>query len=314
MGLTSGVWHLVWYSFQQHQFEDQRGMPMSHTPILNMVKQDGRTLKLVLLACTGMVVAACAPKPVETPAPAPAPVAVVAPPKPVFTATPGLTFKDRLKKSIGLLANGEEGQARAELEACLQENPSSDTAKILIEQIDRDPRDMLGYQSFAYTLKSGETLSVIADRYLGDRYKFWVLAKYNNIANPAGVSVGQQILIPGAPRVIAGKSGPSRTDDDEINDRVEKEKKKSAVAKPVPTTTPTPAPPVAAPAPVAVAANPENAKVYRKQGLEQLQRGNVDMAIAALNRALTYAKGTNLYALISSDLQRAQKIKSNMKK
>ncbi len=272
-----------------------------------------RILGLSLTISVGLLASACTEKKVaQTPQAAPTPVAVIQP-KPQFTATPGLSAKDRLKRSIMLLGNGEEGQARAELEAYLIESPNSDTGRILIEQIDRDPRDLLGYQSFNYTLKSGETLSVIADRYMGDRYKFWALAKYNNIAVPAGVSVGQSILIPGVARVIAAKPNTaSRNDDDEINDRIEKEKKKAQASAAVKTTpAPTPAP---VPAPVAVVINPENAKRYRKQGLEQLQRGNVDLAIAAFNRALGFAKGTSLYNMISSDLARAQKIKANMKK
>ncbi len=280
-----------------------------------MPRSASRIFGLSLVVSAGLLASACAEKKVaQTPQVAPPP-AVVVPPKPQYVATPGLTAKDRLKRSITLLGNGEEGQARAELEAYLVDSPSSETARSLVEQIDRDPRDLLGYQSFSYTLKSGETLSVIADRYLGDRYKFWVLAKYNNIAVPAGVSVGQSILIPGVARVIAAKPNTSsRNDDDEINDRIEKEKKKAqaaAAARATPVVIPAPAP---TPPPVAVVVNPENAKRYRKQGLEQLQRGNVDMAIQAFNRALGFAKGTTLYNQISSDLLRAQKIKANMKK
>jgi hypothetical protein len=267
---------------------------------------------LLLLASASLAIAACTEKKVQTPQAAPAPV-VVAPAKPVFTATPGLSLRDRLKRALTLLGNGEEGQARAELEVYLIESPDSDTAKSLVDQIDRDPRDLLGYQSFSYTLRSGETLSFIAERYLGDRYKFWSLAKYNNISNPAGVSVGQAILIPGAPRTIAARPPSTRSDDDEINDRVEKDKKK-ATTKPAPAPAPAAAPaPTPAPATV-VAANPEKAKSYRRQGLEQLRRGNVDIAIRALNTALSFAKGTSLYTQITADLQQAQKIKANLKK
>jgi hypothetical protein len=267
---------------------------------------------LLLLAGASLALAACTQKAVQTPQVAtPVPV-VVAPVKPVFVATPNLTAKERLKKALTLLGNGEEGQARAELAQYMLENPGSETGQVLLEQIDKDPRELYGYQSFSYTLRSGETLSVIADRYLNDRYKFWGLAKYNNISNPAGVSVGQSILIPGKQRVVA-KAASNKNDDDEIEDRIAKERKKPTASN-TPKPTPTPPPAAAPPAPAPIAANPEYAKRLRKQGLEQLQRGSVDKAIAALNSALSYAKGTSLYAQISSDLQRANKIKANMKK
>jgi hypothetical protein len=269
-------------------------------------------VRLFLLATASLSIAACTQEKAQTPQQAPPVPVVVAPAKPVFTATPGLSQRERLKRALTLLGNGEEGQARAELVAYLAEDPDSDTAKGLLEQIDKDSRDLLGYQSFSYTLRSGETLSVIAERYLGDRYKFWSLAKYNNITNPAGVSVGQAILIPGMPRTVVARPTSSRSDDDEINERIERDKKKKAATKPV--SSPVPAtPPTPAPSPVIVA-DAKKAQTYRRQGLEQLRRGKVDIAIRALNTALSYAKGTSLYNQIVNDLQQAQKIKANLKK
>jgi hypothetical protein len=278
-----------------------------------LAKSASHRVGLIVLASASLTIAACTKKEVQTPQAAPVPV-VVAPVKPVFTATPGLSQRDRLKRALTLLGNGEEGQARAEIAVYLVEDPDSDTAKGLLDQIDRDPRDLLGYQSFSYTLRSGETLSVIAERYLNDRYKFWALAKYNNISNPAGVSVGQAILIPGMPRTVVARPASSRSDDDEINDRIEKDKKKKAAVKPVAAPAPAPTPaPAPAPAPVVVA-DAKKAQSYRRQGLEQLRRGNVDIAIRALNTALSFAKGTSLYTQIVNDLQQAQKIKANLKK
>jgi hypothetical protein len=262
----------------------------------------------------GFGLVACGPEKVaQVPQAAPVPV-VVTPVQPVFVATPGLTPRERIKKALTLLGNGEAGQARAELEAFLIDSPTSDLAKGLIDQIDRDPREMLGSQSFAYTLKSGETLSVLADRYLNDRYKFWALAKFNNIANPAGVSVGQSILIPGLPRTIVARTPAQRTDDDEINDRLKREKEAAAKAAKARADAAAAASTPATPPPVVVAASPEKAKSYRKAGLELLRRGSVDLAIKSFNQAMVFAKGTDLVGLISADLQRAQKIKANMKR
>lgn len=268
---------------------------------------------LVVVAGIGVGLAACGPQKVaQTPVAAPAPVPIAVAPAPIFVATPGLTPRERIKKSLNLLGNGEPGQARAELQEFLIDSPTSDIAKSLLDQIDRDARELLGSQSFAYTLKSGETLSVLAERYLNDRYKFWALAKFNNISNPAGVSVGQSILIPGLPRTVVVRTPVQRDDDDEISDRLKREKeaagKTAGGAKPSTTSVP-PTPP-----PVVVAVNPERAKSFRKAGLEYLQRGSVDKAIYAFNQAMQFAKGTSLVAIISQDMQRAQKIKANMKK
>jgi tetratricopeptide (TPR) repeat protein len=275
----------------------------------------GAFLKGVAMAGIGVGLAACGPQKVaQAPAAVPAVAVPQQAPAPIFVATSGLTPSARLKKAVNLLSTGQEGQARAEIQELLVDNPNGETAKSILDQIDRDPKELFGMQSFAYTLKPGETLSIIADRYLNDRYKFWGLAKYNNITNPAGVSVGQAIQIPGLPRTVVVRA--SRNDDDEINDRLKKEAAaKAAAAKAAAAKNDPPTPPATTtPPPVVIAANPERAKSFRKAGLEYLQRGNVDKAIYAFNQAMQFAKGTALLTTLSQDLQRAQKIKANMKK
>ena len=48
-----------------------------------------------------------------------------------------------------------------------------------------------------YTVKSGDTLSAIAQKYFGDANKYRDIAHFNNMANPDDIKVGQQIRIPG---------------------------------------------------------------------------------------------------------------------
>lgn len=48
-----------------------------------------------------------------------------------------------------------------------------------------------------YTVKGGDTLSAIAQKYFGDANKYRDIAHYNNISNPDAIQVGQQIRIPG---------------------------------------------------------------------------------------------------------------------
>jgi len=47
-----------------------------------------------------------------------------------------------------------------------------------------------------HKVQSGETLSAIAKKYLGDANKYNAIASYNNISNPDKISVGQEIRIP----------------------------------------------------------------------------------------------------------------------
>ena len=48
-----------------------------------------------------------------------------------------------------------------------------------------------------YTVKAGDNLSSIAQKYFGDASKYRDIAHYNNISNPDLIKVGQQIRIPG---------------------------------------------------------------------------------------------------------------------
>lgn len=47
-----------------------------------------------------------------------------------------------------------------------------------------------------HKVESGETLSAIAKKYLGDANKYTAIASYNNISNPDKINVGQEIRIP----------------------------------------------------------------------------------------------------------------------
>lgn len=48
-----------------------------------------------------------------------------------------------------------------------------------------------------YTVKPGDTLSGIAEKYFGDAMKYKDIAHFNNISNPDMIQVGQKIRIPG---------------------------------------------------------------------------------------------------------------------
>ncbi len=183
-------------------------------------------------------------------------------------------------------------QARPEVAAVLAEQPDNDIAKSLLDQIDKDPKVLLGEQSFSYTIRQGETISMLADRYLGDRLLFWALARYNNLAVPGSAEVGQTIQIPGEPRAAAAPRRRSQSEEALIQNSLGASK---------PAARPAPSPP---PSPLA-SRDPGKARQLRASALELLNRGTVDRAVALLEQALRLDPGN---ALISKDLARAKRL------
>lgn len=113
-----------------------------------------------------------------------------------YTAEVGLTPRQRFSKALEKLENGEDGQALAELNAYLLAVPNSNSARNLVAQISTDSSEYFPSEHFKVNLTSGASLSTLAKRYLGSALKFYALAKYNNIANPSRVNIGQEIKIP----------------------------------------------------------------------------------------------------------------------
>ncbi|MEP1445354.1 MAG: LysM domain-containing protein [Paraglaciecola sp.] len=113
-----------------------------------------------------------------------------------YIAEVGLTPRQRFSKALEKLENGEDGQALAELNAYLEAVPRSNSARNLVAQISTDSSQYFPAEYFKVNLTSGTSLSTLAKKYLGSALKFYALAKYNNIANPSRVNIGQEIKIP----------------------------------------------------------------------------------------------------------------------
>ena len=64
-------------------------------------------------------------------------------------------------------------------------------AKELTKEKDQDSGDTV------YTVKAGDSLSAIAQKYYGDAMEYKKIAHYNNISNPDLIQPGQKIKIPG---------------------------------------------------------------------------------------------------------------------
>jgi len=200
--------------------------------------------------------------------------------------------RDRVREAIAHLNRGDSAAARTALMAVLRRQPGDGIARQLLQQIDTDPRELLGRESYSYTLREGETLTTVAQRALGNPMLFYTLARYNNIAVPTSVVAGQTILVPGRRPAAPARPEP-----------------RPAPARPTPTPTPETAAPTPAPRPVQ-RGNPAQASRLRGQGLAALNAGAVDRAVALLRQALALDPGN---AVIRNDLGRALRIQSTVR-
>jgi tetratricopeptide (TPR) repeat protein len=150
------------------------------------------------------LVAACADQPKKEAAPAATPPATAAPATPPRPPEPELSPAQAKAQSqklaleaVDQLQNGDEIAARQTLAKALSLDPANDIAKKMNEQIAADAQKELGPTFFRYTVARDDSLSKLAQQDLGDRYRFYILAKYNDIANPSRLAAGQIIKIPG---------------------------------------------------------------------------------------------------------------------
>ncbi len=206
-----------------------------------------------------------------------------APRSTVRGAEPGLSPGERLTLAVELLNHAHRDQARAELLAMAVPGPRDMAGTRLLREMDEDPRATLGEQHFAYTVRPGETMETLAERFLGDRLRFYILARYNNIDAPAEVAAGQVLMIPG---VFRKPPPPS-----------------PRIAAPAP-----PAPAAAPTAPV-MAADPGRARSLRAAGLESLNRGQINRSVDLLRQAAALDPSS---PLIKRDLARAQRIQAGV--
>jgi len=205
---------------------------------------------------------------------------------------------------VELLEQGQEEQAAAELQRVLRQEPNHKLANSLMRQIREDPQALLGREFFNYRVQSGESLSRISQRFLGDIYLFYGLARYNGIKVPRQLQGGQQIKIPGkAPAPGAAPAPPP-----------------AAPVPPPPAPPPTPAPPPAAPpAPPDPAAEAARLERERKEAIARHTRTaraafakqDLDGCIAAWDRVLEIDPNNSTARL---ERQKAIELKERLKK
>jgi tetratricopeptide (TPR) repeat protein len=167
-----------------------------------------------LAAGAVLVVVGCAtPPPPPAPAaaaPVPEPVAVAPAPPPPPELTPAQAKAQAQKlaiEAVDLLQNGDEAAAHATLDKALAADATNELARKLLDQIRADPQKELGSVFFRYTVQRDDSLSKLAQQFLGDRFRFYILARYNDMANPSRLAAGQVIKIPGKapPPAVAPK-------------------------------------------------------------------------------------------------------------
>jgi len=170
-----------------------------------MTRQETKHAAGVLIATAALVAGCTAPSPIA-PASAPASVSASAPvvaaqapsPAPELSPAQAKAQAQRLAiEAVDQLQNGDETAARATLDQALALDAGNDLARKLVDQIKADAEKELGPVYFRYTVQRDDSLSKLAQQYLGDRFLFYVLAKYNAIANPSRLAAGQVIRVPG---------------------------------------------------------------------------------------------------------------------
>ncbi|URW75114.1 LysM peptidoglycan-binding domain-containing protein [Sphingomonas donggukensis] len=208
------------------------------------------------------------------------------------TPTPAVSTAGEVDRINDLLLAGDTGGARKALKAVLKREPMNANALLLRDSVERDPKELLGPQSYPYAVRSGDTITGLATRLLGNRLKAYQLARYNDLTAPYALAPGQSLRIPGTPpRPEPVRSEPVR-------------RPEPAPAKPAPAPKPTAA------KPAAPAANPVLARQLRTAGLAALNQGNVARAVAMLRRAAAADPGN---PAIAADLARAERIAATVR-
>jgi|GEM_PF-3324707 len=104
---------------------------------------------------------------------------------------------DQINAAIHLLETGDKTTAEKMIREVLAHNANHPTAKLLNEQLTKPAAKVFKTTRFTqYKVKSGDTLGVIAEKWLGNSLYFVSLAKLNKIRKPDSLQPGQVIRIP----------------------------------------------------------------------------------------------------------------------
>ncbi len=135
-----------------------------------------------------------------------------------------VSVEEHVQSGIDLLRYGHVTEAKTELYAALRKDPGNIEAVNLVHQINTDSEAYFaGEGFFLYEIQQGDTLSGIAQNYLNDPLKFFILAKYNDIQNSSDINVGRVIKVPGTklPEAETNKEQKTEPKEDKKNAQFE---------------------------------------------------------------------------------------------
>jgi tetratricopeptide (TPR) repeat protein len=117
-------------------------------------------------------------------------------------------------EAIAHLQEGRIDHAEAGLDSLLAQQPEHGTARLLMRQIREAPEALLGEEFIEIEVESGDSLSVLADRYAGNPLLFHSLARLNDIERPRLLRPGQRLKVP-APEPVEEPVEPAAADQGE---------------------------------------------------------------------------------------------------
>ena len=127
-----------------------------------------------------------------------------------------------INQAIAALGKGNRDLARTRLMQVLAADPDNASAKEFLEQIDTDPIVYFGPEYFEYTARRGDSMTRIADRFLKNHLKFYILTRYSGMENPASLVKGQVVRIPLQYKPAIARQAPAQTNSKQepVNDKL----------------------------------------------------------------------------------------------
>ncbi len=107
-------------------------------------------------------------------------------------------FSDYGAKIDGIFMNGDKLVLKCEVPSKVVSNLVWDT----IKKCDASYADFViqmtvtGGEDQPYTIKAGDNLSKVSEKFYGTASKYGTIAQHNGISNPDHIQVGQQINVP----------------------------------------------------------------------------------------------------------------------
>lgn len=118
------------------------------------------------------------------------------PAPPAADTRPAVESALSMQSIIANLEAGRLAQAESDLLRLIDARPGNRLALRFLEQLQSDPIELMGEDYEELTVRSGESLSVIAARELGDGMQFFALARYNEISVPRQLAPGMRLKVP----------------------------------------------------------------------------------------------------------------------